>query len=212
MKTDQELLEEVARRNHKAFESLYEKYNKILFRKCYARVKDVTKAEETMQNLWIDVWEHPERIKYDADGNAGVMLSNYLYFRVLDMHRKESADIIAQINNVPLESIESELSYVHVSEELDIQNLEEVITNILNELPGKKAEIFMMLHRDGYTVKETAKKLNLNERTIRAHSKQSLSILKKEIKKEFSDTKKFKVIRTASSSVVYLIFVAEKLG
>lgn len=212
MKTDRELLEEVAHQNQKAFECLYRKYNKVLFRKCCARVKDINKAEEVMQNLWIDVWEHPGRIKPDPEGSAEVMLSNYLYFRVLDMKRKESNDIMALINNVPLESIESELSYVHVSEELDIQNLEEVIIDILNELPGKQAEIFMMLHRDGYTVKETAKRLKMNERTIRAHSKQSLSVLKKEIKEEFSGTKKFKVIRTASSSVVYLVFIADKLG
>ncbi|MGI6074536.1 MAG: RNA polymerase sigma factor [Fermentimonas sp.] len=210
--TDSELLNEVALKNKKAFDSLYRKYNKMLFRKCYARVKSITKAEEVMQNVWIDVWEHPERIKTDEEGNAEVMLANYLFFRILDMFRRESTDVIALVSDVSLEEVENGLSYTHVSEELDIKELEAIIVKILDELPGKQAEIFMMLHRDGYTVKEIANKLNMNERTVRAHSKQSLNVLKNEVEKEFSGAKKFKIMRDVSSSIIYIIFIADKMG
>ncbi len=210
--TDRDLLENISLRKQEAFNELYEKYNKMLFKKCYARVKDGAKAEELMQNLWIDIWENPNRIKVNSEGSAETILCNYLFFRFLDMYKRESTDAIALVNNVSLEIVENELSYSHVSEELDIKELERIIVEILNELPGKQAEIFMMLHRDGYTVKETAKKLSLHERTVRAHSKESLSILKEEIEKEFFNAKKFKIIRDVSSSVIYIVFLAERMG
>lgn len=127
------------------------------------------------------------------------------------MLRGESTDVIALVNNMSLEEVEDTLSYTHVSEELNIKELEDIIVKILEELPGKQAEIFMMLHRDGYTVKETAKKLNLHERTVRAHSKQSLSVLKGEVEKEFSGAKKFKIMRDVSSSVIYIVFLMDKM-
>jgi RNA polymerase sigma factor (sigma-70 family) len=210
--TDRELLENISLRKQDAFNELYEKYNKMLFRRCLARVKDKAKAEELMQNLWIAIWEKPSRIKVNEEGSAESMLCNYLFFRILDMYKRESTDAIALINNVSLEIVENKLSYSHVSEELDIKDLEKIIVGILNELPGKQAEIFMMLHRDGYTVKETANKLKLHERTVRAHSKESLSILRKEIEKEFFNAKKFKIIHEVSSSVIYIVFLAGKMG
>jgi len=53
--SDQELLEAISHENTKAFNELYNRYNKILFKKAYIRVQNTTQAEEIMQEFWIDV-------------------------------------------------------------------------------------------------------------------------------------------------------------
>lgn len=69
----------------------------------------------------------------------------------------------------------------------------------------------MMLHRDGYTIKETAEILKMNERTVKYKSKQAIAALKKVMEKEGMDAKSFKVVRNVSSSVIYIVFMTDKL-
>jgi DNA-directed RNA polymerase specialized sigma24 family protein len=119
--------------------------------------------------------------------------------------------VISLANNETLESIESELSYTHISEEYDIKELESVINGILEEFPGRMGEIFMMLHRDGYTIKETAEVLKINERTVKYKSRQAIDTLKRIMEKEGMDAKSFKVARDVSSSVIYIVFMADMI-
>ena len=173
--SDQELLEAIARKDANAFNYLYRKYNKSLLSKARFRIQDTELAEGIMQDFWIEVWIQPSKIKCNADGDAKGFLSNYLLFRVLDFYRKESMNVIALAKHETLDSVENKFSYTHVSEEYDIKELGSVIDSILKDLPDKMGEIFMMLHRDGYTIKETAKILNLNERTVKYKSKQAIA-------------------------------------
>ena len=209
--SDQELLEAIARKDVNAFNFLYRKYNKILLSKANLRVQDTELAEGVMQDFWIDVWTQPSKIKCNPDGDAKGFLSSYLLYRVLDFYRRESTNVIALVNNQTLECVEDELSYTHISEEYDIKELESVINGILKDFPDRMGEIFMMLHRDGYTIKETAEVLKMNERTVKYKSKQAIDALKKIMEKEGMDAKTFKVVRDVSSSVIYIVFIADKI-
>lgn len=209
--SDQELLEAISHKDVNAFNQLYHRYNKLLFKKACIRVQDIVQAEEIMQDFWIDIWKQPSRIKSNQDGEAKGFLFNYLFFRILDFIRKEGVNVIALANNETLERVENELSYTHISEEYDIKELETVISGILKELPGKMDEIFMLRYRDGYTIKETAEMLNINERTVKYRSKECIAALKKIMEKEGIDITSFKVLRDVSSSVVYIVFMADKI-
>lgn len=208
---DKELLEAIARKDVNAFNCLYRRYNRLLFNKACFRVQNTEQAEGIMQDFWIDIWTQPLKIKYNPDGNAKGFLSSYLLFRLLDFYRKESLNVIALVNNETLESVENTLSYSHVSEEYDIKELELVINGILKDLPDKMSEIFMLLHREGHTIKETAEILNINERTVKYKSKQCLDTLRKIMEKEGIDAKSFKVIRDVSSSVIYIVLLSDKI-
>jgi len=209
--SDQELLEAISHENVSAFNELYNKYNKVLFKKAYMRVQNTIHAEEIMQEFWIDIWEHPTKIKWNQDGDTKGFMSSYLLFRILDSVRKESANVMASESNVSLENIENELSYSHVSEEYEIKELETVINGILNELSEKSAEIFMLHYRDGYTMKETADMLQVNERTVKYKSKECISTLKKILESEGNDITSFTVLKNASSCIVYIILLSDQM-
>jgi RNA polymerase sigma factor (sigma-70 family) len=209
--SDQELLEAISHENVSAFNELYNKYNKVLFKKAYMRVQNTIHAEEIMQEFWIDIWEHPTKIKWTQDGDTKGFMSSYLLFRILDSVRKESANVMASESNVNLENIENELSYSHVSEEYEIKELETVINGILNELSEKSAEIFMLHYRDGYTMKETANMLQVNERTVKYKSKECISTLKKILESEGNDITSFTVLKNASSCIVYIILLSDQM-
>lgn len=207
---DLELLKAISEKNKDAFGQLYDAYHKALFAKAYHRIKNVEQAEEIMQNFWIDVWEKTEKFKCDEQGNAMGFLSHYLFFRILDYIRKESINIITLANEESFQQFEESLSYSHVSEEYDIKELDWVIQSILQEFPGKMAEIFMLHHKEGHTLKETAKILNLNERTVRYKSKECIAVLKKMLENHENITS-FKIVKDSSASIVYIVVLLKNI-
>lgn len=208
--SDKELLEAIGQKQTDAFNRLYEKYNKLLVSRTFHAVNHVEHTEEIMQEFWAEVWMQPSRIKCNDKGEAKGFLYNYLFYRILDFLRKESMNVIALAYNESLENVENELIYTHISEEYDIKELESVIESILKELPNQMGEVFTLLHREGYTVKETAQMLNMNERTVKYKSKHSLAVLQKVLSEQGMDAKSFKVARDVSSSVIYILFTMDK--
>ncbi len=208
--SDKELLESISQKDANAFHLFYEKYSKVLLNKTQIRVKDIVIAEEIMQDFWINIWENPQKIKTNTEGDAKGFLSGFLFYRILDFLRQSSINAIVISSETTLNNIEKELTYTHVSEEYDIKELETVINSILEEMPNQMAEIFSLQYEKGYSLKEIATNLNLNERTVKYKSKQNIDTLKKRLIEEGIDISSFRVLRNATTSVV-VILMADKI-
>jgi RNA polymerase sigma-70 factor (ECF subfamily) len=211
MRSDEELLESVSRQDVKAFDTLYEKYNRLLYKRVYRRLENHWQSQEVMQNLWISIWEKPSFVKTDERGSAKGFLYHYLSWRVLDSIRKEAFNCIAAANHEPLESVEDMLSYVHVSEEYEFKELELQIDYILNGLPEQTVEVFVLHWRKGYSFKEISNLLSMDEQTVRRKSKESISVLRRMLVDGKIDRTSFRVVRDTATSIIYILFVAERI-
>jgi len=69
----------------------------------------------------------------------------------------------------------------------------------------------MLHYRDGYTMKETADMLQVNERTVKYKSKECISTLKKILESEDNDITSFTVLKNASSCIVYIILLSDQM-
>jgi RNA polymerase sigma-70 factor (ECF subfamily) len=210
-KKDSELLDAIFRHDIDAFNVLYNRYNRLLYKRVYSRLEDSTLSQEIMQDLWITVWTKPGFIKTNQEGSAKGFLYHYLSYRVLDAIRKENFKAIASATYETLEHLEEKLSYQHVSEEYEIKELESIIDNILRDLPNQTAEIFILHWRKGYSFKETADLLHLNERTVRLKSKESIALLKKMIEEGDIDATSFRIVRDAATVIVYVIVLSDTI-
>lgn len=208
---DNELLKAISLRDVYSFNTLYHRYNRLLYKRVYGRLENPDQSQEIMQEFWVTVWTKPDFVKTTESGSAKAFFYHYLSYRVLDCIRKTNFNIIATSNCESLQEVEEELSYMHVSEEFEIKELELLIDSILKDLSGQTAEIFVLHWRNGYSLKETAQILKLNERTVRQKSKESIAILKKMIERGEIDSASFKVVREMSTVVVYVILVSEKM-
>lgn len=197
--------------NADAFNVLYDRYNRLLYKRVYGRLEDPIQSQEVMQNFWVTVWTKPDFVKINAEGSAKGFLYHYLSYRVLDAIRNENFKVIATATHESLEQVEEKLSYLHVSEEYEIKELDAIIDTVLKDLPGQTAEIFILHWRKGYSLKETADLLHLNERTVRLKSKESIAILKRMIASGEIDASSFRVVRDASMVVVYIILLSDKV-
>lgn len=205
--SDKGLIEAISRKDNAAFNTFYNKYYRLLYEWAFKRTKDLELTDEITQNFWMSLWEEPRIIKTDANGSANKFLLHHFTYRMLDFLKSSYVKTLTDTDRISFEELENELSYTHVSEEYDIKEFESVLNDVLKGFPDKMGEIFIMLHRDGYTIKETAEMLKINERTVKYKSKQAIDALKKIIEKEGMDAKSFKVVRDVSCSVTYIVFI-----
>ncbi|MBB4034805.1 RNA polymerase sigma factor (sigma-70 family) [Dysgonomonas hofstadii] len=209
--SDKELIEAISRKDEVAFNIFYNRYYRLLYKWAFRRTCDLELTDEITQNFWITIWVEPKIIKTDTKGSANKFMLHHFTYRMLDFLKSSYAKTLSDADKISFEKLENELSYSHVAEEYDIKEFESVINEILKGFPDKMGEIFMMLHRDSYTIKETAEILNINERTVKYKSKQAMDALKKIMEKEGMNAKSFKVVRDVSSSIIYIVFMADKI-
>lgn len=185
VKSDKELIEAISQKKDEvAFTIFYHKYYRLLYEWAFRKTSDWELANEITQYFWITFWENPEIIKTDANDSANKFLLHHFTYRMLDFLKSSYVKTLSDAGRISFEELENELSYTHVSEEYEIKEFESVVTDFFSDKPAKMGEIFMMLHRDGYTIRETAEILKINERTVKYKSKHAIVALKKMMDKK----------------------------
>jgi RNA polymerase sigma-70 factor (ECF subfamily) len=183
--SDRELLDAIISKDENAFNSLYEKYAQKLTRFAIKFTKDEYLSQEIVQMFWIRVWQSPEEIKTDAEGDAYKYLSKFFTFRILDTLREKAS--VQETYPGFMDSVESfdEQTY-HIGDDMERKELYDVIAMALDNLPDTYRHIFKLLYIDEIPVKEAAKVLGIDERTVLYKSKQSMENMRSTIKNWYS--------------------------
>lgn len=147
------------------------------------------------------MWLEPHIIKADEEGCANKFLLHHFTYKMLDFLKSSYVKTLSDSDKIAFEELENELTYTHVLEDFDLKDFSALIKEILEGLPDRMGEVFLMLHRDGYTIRETAEKMGINERTVKYKSKQCIDYLKKALDDKGIDSK-----------YLYLFIVLLRLG
>ena len=74
-----------------------------------------------------------------------------------------------------------ELSYSHVLEEMEMQEVQELLDKTIADMPELTREIFIRRWKQGYSTSETARQLAISEQTVRSRYSWALESVKKKI-------------------------------
>ena len=74
-----------------------------------------------------------------------------------------------------------ELSYSHVLEEMEMQEVLELPDKTIADMPELTREIFIRRWKQGYSTFETARQLAISEQTVRSRYNWALKSVKKQI-------------------------------
>lgn len=152
---DKELVEKCIKKNHKAQKQLYDTYSSMLFGVClrYARNRD--DAEDMFQEAFIKTFEQIH--KYNFQGALGAWLRKLFVNFALNYYRYDKTNLSIDITNIEITQTPLQI------EELSSQE----ILKAIEQLPDSQRLIFNMVEIEGYTYKEAAEQLNINESTLR---------------------------------------------
>jgi RNA polymerase sigma-70 factor, ECF subfamily len=161
--------------NIKAFQEVFEHYYQPLCRFATGYVSDQDSAEEIVQQVFINLWEHREEI------DPQKAIKSYLFTSVKNRCLNHIRDN-KKFRNYYLD-VELELEIpVSDNDKTEMADLEKQVADALDKLPEKCREVFMMCRFEDMKYKDVALKLDISQKTVEAQMSKALKILREELK------------------------------
>ena len=160
-----------------AFGVLYEKYHRSLYLFALKLSKNQHEAEELVQSVFVTVWETRQTV--DSEKSFSAYLFTIARNRFYDMLRKrvtEScyADYILYWNNQVADDLEKQI---------EDQETNEIVQQLLQQVPERRREIFLLNRNEDLTYRQIAEKLQISENTVDTQIRNVLNFLRKELPK-----------------------------
>jgi len=171
---DEDIFSKIKIGDELAFNFLFEHfYSSLCFFSC-KYVSDIDKARSLVQQVFVDIWV--KREKLEVSRSAKAYMYNAVRNKSIDYLRKEKNTIqitekIENIREVPFHDLIEETEQINQ------------INNLINELPDKCREIFIMCRFEGMKYKQIAEKLDISIKTV----EMQMGIALKKIRKKLSD-------------------------
>ncbi|PSR54967.1 hypothetical protein AHMF7605_16380 [Adhaeribacter arboris] len=158
------------------FDSIYRQYWPELFDVAYKRVHSPEKAEEIIQDLFVELWEKKDQIQIKE--SVAAYLFGALKFRILNHLRHE------KVRETHLQVVREEASAItnNLEEEIYVNDLESAYQNQVSNLPEKCRAAFELSRREQLSFKEIALKLNVSVNTVEKQVGKALRVLRFNLK------------------------------
>jgi len=160
-----------------SYEDLFNKYNKKVYYFALSYLKNKDEAEDVVQEVFMDIWRFRDQI------NEYFEFSKYLfkitYNETCRKFRKKASD---------KRHIEEVTVYTSVEDNttrLDIEydNLVEITKGLIEKLPDRQKEIFLLTINEQLGTDKIAEKLNISKKTV----ENQLAIVKRTLRKALEE-------------------------
>lgn len=164
----------------KAFDSLFNKYYQKLFDFSSSLLKNKEDARDIVQDTFYKVWE--TRYQLDASKSFKAFLFTISYHMIIDQLRVRLQE---QVYRKYMEETFGLIS-VFQENQMDSQTIERKVNSLLEELPGKRKEIYDLSRKKGLSHKEIAAILGISSKTVENQINLTLKYMKSKLNKEIA--------------------------
>ncbi len=180
MKDEYDLIIKISNDDGKAFEELFNHYFQYLHNIAYNRLGSAELADDIIQDIFTDLWKNRRRL------NIHTSIKSYLYQAVRNKVYKFIRHQTIRQKEVYIRKIYDEYysgnPFAQSHDLLEGEELKELITKHLNELPDKSRNIFLLSREKHFTHQEIAEKLNCSPKTVEYHISKVLRHLRSNLK------------------------------
>lgn len=154
-----------------AFQAIYQRHWKSLFKAAQQKLKSDETAEELLQDVFLRIWE--KRATQQIDNLTGYLFGA-LKYRIIDHYRTQ---FLADRYTI-FALHKPEQPGQTPDEQLAFQEIISTFDQVLGTLPQKTAQIFRMSRLEFRSTRDIAQALQLPERTVEYHITQALKQLR----------------------------------
>ncbi|ODT56383.1 MAG: hypothetical protein BGP01_03085 [Paludibacter sp. 47-17] len=158
-------------------DEIYAFYHRRLFRFALAYLKNDDDSYDIVQDVFLKIWENRFRLRYDTNFDAFIF--TVAKNSVLSLLRKRLSEQKYQSEN----SAVQEVDHHPIEEDIDYRMIQQKYTELVDQLPSKRKEIFKLSRDSGLSNKEIASQKGISEKTVEDHLTKSLSFLRRKLGK-----------------------------
>jgi RNA polymerase sigma factor (sigma-70 family) len=160
-RSDEDLVEAVARADEDALAELYDRFGRVAYGLAYKILQDATLAEDAVQEAFLQIWRgagsyRPERAK------ASTWLLTFVHRRAVDLVRREDRRRGDPLDEAP------EAGGPTVDEEADLRDKRTAVQAALAQLPPDQRQALELAYYGGFTQTELAERLGVPLGTVKS--------------------------------------------
>jgi len=175
LNSDEKLMQEIKADNMFAFDMLYFKYSKRLYKFAYSILKSAEESENIVQDVFLSLWEN--RNKVERDSSVKYYVFTIAYNSAISIIRKKARE--SQFIEY-LKSLQ-DLNHEPVNIELEYHELTEKLEDIINHLPDRQKSVYLLHNIEGLKYSEIAVRLNISVNTIENHMSRAYKTIRKKM-------------------------------
>ena len=173
--SDEELMQEIKADNMFAFDVLYKKYCKRVYKFGHSILKSPEDSENLMQDVFLSLWEN--RHKVEKDSSIKSYIFTIVYNSAISVIRKKAkesqfVEYLKSIQEINIEPVNVELEYNELTKKLD---------EIVKALPQRQKEVSQMHKVYGLKYSEIAERLHISVNTIENHMSRALKTIREKL-------------------------------
>lgn len=172
--TDAQLLEQMQADNMLAFDEVYKRYQKRLFHFSNYILKSNEDAENVVHEVFIKLWENRHSIQ-----KLRSYIFSIAYNTTISLIRKKITEqkFIEHYKSLPI-------SYeIPVNMDIEYRELKEKADHIIDSLPERQKEVYLLSREQELTYREISEKLKISVNTVENHMVKALRTIRKEMEK-----------------------------
>ena len=175
LNSDEKLMQEIKVNNMFAFDMLFKKYSKRLYKFAYSILKSREESENIVQDVFLNLWE--SRNKVEKDLSVKQYLFTIAYNSVISIIRKKvrESQFIEYLKSM------QDLNQEPVNIDLEYHELTEKLEDIVNHLPDRQKSVYLLHKVEGLKYSEIAERLNISVNTIENHMSRAFKTIRKKL-------------------------------
>ena len=173
--SDGELMKEIKADNMFAFDVLYKKYCKRVYRFGYSILKSQEESENLMQDVFLNLWENRDKVEKDSSIKSYVFTITYNSAISIIRKKARESDFVEYVKTL------QEINEDPVNMELEYNELVNKLDEIIRELPQRQKEVYLLQKVEGLKYSEIAERLNISVNTIENHMSRALKTIREKL-------------------------------
>jgi len=156
-----------------SFDNIFKKYNKKVYYFAKSYLKNREEAEDVVQEVFMNLWKYRDQI------NEYYVFSRYLfkvtYNATCKRFRKQASDkrqLEEVLHNIIIEDNSTNL-------DIEYNNLLETANLIIEKLPSRQKNIFLLTINDHLNSEQIAQKMNISKKTVENYLAMAKNSLRK---------------------------------
>ena len=170
------LVQNLSKGNLLAFNTLYNEYSNRLYRFALGYLKSEAEAEELVQEVFTKIWEKRADLKKELSFKSFLFT---IAFNIIRKHFRTQAYLSEYFKT----GIISEPD-MQTSQKITYDSLYQYITELVNQLPERRKEIFIKSRFEGLSINEIAEKLKISHKTVENQLTDALKFIRTNLNRE----------------------------